>query len=505
MEPAKRIVVNTTAQDAKAVINTCLSLYTVRIVLQALGQDDYGIFNLIAGVIAMIGFITNAMVVTTQRYLSYYQGLGNANKMRRTFSNSVLLHLAGGIVVSLVLLVLMDYLCMDYLNIADDRRQTAKFVYLMSVGMLLVTILSAPFKALFIAHENIIYISVVEVIDAVLKLILALALLGLEFDKLKMYASIMMIICLVQFFAFMGYSVLCFQECRPSKFISDYSKECLKKFTSFATWTTFGMGATVCRQQGLAILINKFFNTIFNTSYGIATQIFGSLSFIVSSIVNAMSPQFIQAESRGDRRLMFHLAEQETKFIVVITSILFIPLIYEMPSILAAWLGDVPPYAVFFCRCIFIIFLIDQLTYGLHTAVQAIGYIRNYTLLMYTPKLLSLLLFWALLHMRHSLESVMYCYIAVEALGAFIRLPYMRHATGMNIKQFLSNALLPILPLTATVLVTTPILMHFWDNPYRFFLSIPISSILGCIVAWFTACTTSERKLIVGFIRKKSA
>lgn len=146
----------------------------------------------------MIGFITNALVITTQRHLSYYQGKEDHHKVQRMFANSIILHLLISLILCIVFLCLMDYLCMDYLNIEESRRETAKFVYLMSVCILFITFMSAPFKALFIAHENIIYISVVEVIDGILKLILALTLLHLDFDKLKVYACIMMFIVLFQ-------------------------------------------------------------------------------------------------------------------------------------------------------------------------------------------------------------------------------------------------------------------------------------------------------------------
>ena len=502
MEPAKRIVVNTIAQYSKSVINTCLSLYTVRLVLSALGQSDYGIFNLIAGIVAMIGFITNALVITTQRHLSYYQGKEDHHKVQRMFANSIILHLLISLILCIVFLCLMDYLCMDYLNIEESRRETAKFVYLMSVCILFITFMSAPFKALFIAHENIIYISVVEVIDGILKLILALTLLHLDFDKLKVYACIMMFIVLFQFVAFAIYAIFRFKECHLSKVFVDYDKGCMKELMGFATWTTYGMGAVICRQQGLAILVNKFFGTVYNASYGIANQIYGALSFIVTSIVNAMNPQIMKAEGQHERKQMFHLAEQESKFIVSVMALIFIPLIFEMDNVLHVWLGDVPVCAVFFSQCIFITFLIDQVTYGLHSAAQAIGQIRNYTLLMYTPKLLSLAVFWISLKTNGSIEQVMYWYIGIEALVAIMRLPYLHKTAGLNVKVFLYKVPLRLLPLITILIVLSYIQQYTWDSTYRFFFTIPIIVLIGAITAWFSTFTLSERNTLIHFVKK---
>ncbi len=503
MEPAKRIVVNTIAQYSKSVINTCLSLYTVRLVLSALGQSDYGIFNLIAGVVAMIGFITNALVITTQRHLSYYQGKEDENKVQQMFSNSILLHMAISIILCIVFLSLMDYLCMDYLNIEDSRRGTARFVYLMSVCMLFITFMSAPFKAIFIAHENIVYISIVEVLDAILKLILALTLLHLDFDKLKIYSCIMMFIILFQMIAFALYAIFRFKECRLSKTFVNFDRNCIKELMGFATWTTYGMGAVIFRQQGLAVLINKFFGTVYNASYGIANQIFGVLSFVVTSITNAMNPQIMRAEGRHQREQMIHLAEQESKFVTFTMSLIFIPLIFEMDGILRVWLEDVPPYTVFFNQCVLISVLIDQTTYGLHTANQAIGNIRNYSLIMYTPKVLAIAVFWALLYYGHSLKSVMYSYIAIEAIVAVIRVPYLKKKLGLDVTHYFRHVILRLLPLIATLVILSYLNRQFCDSSYRFLVSVPLTMFLGGIVAWYTTLTLSERSKFIGFFKKR--
>ncbi len=503
MAPEKRIVVNTIAQYSKSVINTCLSLYTVRIVLSALGQSDYGIFNLIAGVIAMLGFITNALVLTTQRHLSFYQGQGNSEKVQKIFSNSLLIHILISIGLSIIMLSMMDYLCMDYLNIEDSRRETAKFVYMMAVCVLFISFISAPFKSLFIAHENIVYISVIEVIDGILKLLLALALLQLNYDKLKVYSCIMMLIVLFQLFAFMIYAIIKYKECRLSHLFADYDKGCIKEITGFATWTTFGMGSVLCRQQGLAILINIFFGTVYNAAYGIANQIYGSLSFIITSITNAMNPQIMKAEGQQERDKMLSLACKESKFIVIIMALVFIPLIFEMDNVLKLWLKDVPAYTCFFCRCIFIAFLIDQMTQGQHSAVQAIGNIGTYTLLVYTPKLASIIVFGIILYYHGSLDIVMYIYIAIEGIVAYSRLVYLQKSIGYNIREYIDKVLLKLLPLFIILIVLSVIQEYIWDSTLRFLITIPIIVCFGGIVAWYITLTSNERKFLIQFIRRE--
>ena len=159
MEPQKRVIVNTGAQYTKAILNTLLSLYSTRLVLDALQVTDYGIYAVVGGVVAMLGFITNALLVTTQRYVSYYHGQGNSGYVKKIFSSSLFLHIVFAGVIALVLLLIKGWLFNDVLNIPSDRISTARQVYDVTIAMLVVTILIAPFKALFIARENIVYIS----------------------------------------------------------------------------------------------------------------------------------------------------------------------------------------------------------------------------------------------------------------------------------------------------------------------------------------------------------
>lgn len=502
MDPAKRVLINTVAQYSKALINMCLSLYTVRLVLLSLGETDFGISSLIAGVISMLGFITNALVITTQRHLSFYYGIGDKEKARQVFSNSFAIHFCVGICLVLIMLCLKDYFCIEFLNIADDRRTVAGYVYIFSTCILFITFITAPFKAIFIARENIIYISVVEILSSILKLILVLTLLSLDFDKLVIYSTIISSMAIFELLCYLTYSFLNFEECSPDMFIKDIDRFTIKELAGFASWTTYGMGVIIFRNQGVAILINKFFGTVLNASYGIAMQVYGVLSFISSSIVNAMNPQIMQAEGKGHRDKVFLLAGQESKFVSSMMAIIFIPIIFNMNDILLLWLKEIPPYTTFFCQCLLVTFIIDQTTYGLHSANQAIGKLRTYTLIMYMPKLMLPAVFWLLLYFHHPVESVMYVYIAVEALVALCRLPYMKHTAGLRVRQFAKNVFFKIIPLIL-LLASISFMSTYLNLQYGNLLKIPTLVIIGCLIAWRCTLTSSERHFILGMLKKR--
>ena len=240
MNPSKRIFVNTILQYARSIINTLLSLYTVRIVLNALGEDDYGVYTLVAGVVAMLGFVTNAMVITTQRHLSFYYGKKDVQKVRIYFSNSFLLHLCMAFFLVVVFVSLRGVLFSGYLEIAEERREIASWVYMMVIAMLVLTFISAPFKALFIAKENIWYITAVDVFDGILKFVLAITLLQLNVDKLLMYGVMMLIIMLVQFLAYSVYSVIRFSECQPTRIFKDVGKTYMLQLVNFWYGSSYG-------------------------------------------------------------------------------------------------------------------------------------------------------------------------------------------------------------------------------------------------------------------------
>ena len=304
MNPAKRIIVNTSVQYVKAVITTCLSLYSTRLILDALSINDFGIYSVIVGIVAMLGFITNALIVTTQRYLSVHMGKEDTAFMHKLFTNSLFIHLLFGILISLILISIEGLLFEHVLNIDDARKPTAEVVYVIAVIMLFISILTAPFKALFIAHENIIYIVSVEIADSIIKLLLAIGLAHVTFDKLLVYSWMMALIVCLNFLAFCIYGVLRFKECSILIRKRDIDMQHIRNLTGFAGWTTYGMACVAARNQGTGVVLNHFFGTVVNAAYGIAFQINGAIVFLVVSIQNAMNPQLMQAEGSGNHEKM---------------------------------------------------------------------------------------------------------------------------------------------------------------------------------------------------------
>lgn len=504
MEPTKRIIVNTIAQYAKAVINICLSLYSTRLILDALTISDFGIYAVVGGVVAMLGFITNALVITTQRYISFYHGQGDKACVRKMFINSLFMHIVLGGCIAMVLVLLKGWLFDGVLNIVPSRMEVAGKVYYITIFMLLTTILMAPFKALFIARENIVYISVVEVCDGIIKLILAISLAYIDADKLLVYAMMMAFIQVLNFLAFSIYAGWRFEECRLLIRRHDIDTAAIRQLAGFAGWTTYGAGALAARTQGTAVIINHFVGTIANAAYGIAAQVNYAIFFVSSSIVNAMNPQIMKAEGAGDRSRVLMLAGQQSKYSAVLLSIVSIPLLMVLPDILDIWLKEVPENTAMFSTFTLATCLVDQFTIGLNGVNQAQGKIGTYSLLMFTPKLINLPIAWLLLHEGFPLVSVMWSIIIIEAIVAIIRLPFIKYTAGLNITLYLRQTVLPVLPLIATLLFVSWGCNQLFHFRFAFLLTVVVSGLAGVLAAWQFTLSSNERQYIIQLIKEKT-
>ena len=396
MRSSTRLVVNTGAQYARTIINLVLSLYSTRLILHALGIADYGIFTLIAGVVSMLAFMTNAMVSTTQRFMSYHQTRSNLEVQQQIFGNSVIMHLIFSVLVLIILEIIGIFLFDGFLNIVPERVPAAKVVYQCAIAMILCSFITAPFKALLISHENLVYISIIDVLDGVLKVGVAFLLISIDHDKLILYGYLMIGIYLMNLVAFLVYDFKNYPECIVPK-LRNFNKTYLKSMSSFVGWQLYSTGCIIGRTQGTAIVLNKFFGTVVNAAFGIALQVSGAVNFVSSALLTAINPQIVKAEGAGDRKRMFELAEIASKFSFLLLATLVIPIIFMLPDILKLWLGEVPDWSVLFCKVILCTALIDQITLGLGTANTAIGNIKPYALVVNTIKILTVPFLWVLL------------------------------------------------------------------------------------------------------------
>jgi O-antigen/teichoic acid export membrane protein len=502
MTASQRVIVNTIAQYTRTIINVCLSLYSTRLILSILGQTDYGIYSVVAGVVAMLSFVTSALTTTTQRFLSFHHGKKDPDKIKLFFGNSLLLHIFIGSAIALILASIGKWVTHEFLNIDPARQTAALYVYISAVAMLLLTFINAPIRALFVARENIVYTSIIDVVDGVLRLVIAIILSHINCDQLITYSSLLVGISVINLLAFAIYAHRKYPEFHMPK-IKEFNKTYITDLSNFAGWTIYSAGCIIARNQGIAVVLNIVYGTIINSAYGIAQQVSGAVQFVSTSILQAMNPQIMKAEGAGERAKMLRLCEYESKYAFLLLSMVAIPLIAEMDTILQIWLNEVPKYAVMFCRFILIAALCDQITVGLTSANQAIGKIKTYSLIFYTLKLLVIFIGWICLRNGLPVVSIMWCYVIIEFATSLVRLPLMKKIADINIIEF-SRAVFAriIVPCISMSLVCYMLVMHT-NMQYRIILTVITSFSVGVITIWFTSLKKEEKTYIKTLISKK--
>lgn len=497
MTPTTRLIINTLAQNLRTIINICLSLYSTRLVMNILGQSDYGIYFLVAGIVSFLSYFTTAMVTSTQRHLSFSHGQKNASQTRQIFANSYIINCFMGALLLVIMLSLISWLFNGTtLNIAQDRYDEARWVYLIVLASVFLTFVTAPFKAVFIARENIVYISFVDVLDGILKVALVFGLYLCKSHRLVIYSCIISMVMLFNFLAFAIYAKLNYEECCLIPSFKLWNKRIQKRLINFTTWTAYASISIYLRNQGIAVLLNKAYGTIINTSFGIAGQILGSLAFLSSAILNAFTPQIIKSEGEGNRAHMLTLCLKACKYCYLLLALCSFPILFEMQSILAFWLGEVPPNAVLFCRIFLVSSLFDQLTTGLNVANQALGKIQNYTLIIYTTKLLAIPLTWLAISYDCKISIIMMAYLLIEILTAILRLPYISLTTGLYIRSFIKEVIQPIVVPTIIAIVVSYFLTLTTDYPLRFIMTASFSIITTIAAIWFFSFDKNEKNYI---------
>ena len=502
MEASKRIFVNSIAQYTRSILNMVLALVATRIILRTLGVDDYGIYSVVAGVVSLLTFITSALVVTTQRFLSVTQGENNIKKSKIVFNTSVVLHFFVGLGFVACLEILYLFLMNGFLNIPESRLFSAKLLYHAIVCVMFLTLITSPFRAVIVSHENIVYISIIEVADAVLKLLIAIALNFVSSDKLIVYGVLLIGIQVFNLFALFLFAYKRFPECILPTF-SLVNRGYLISLFSFAGWTMYNIGCNYGRTQGIAIALNKAFSTAINTAYGLGFQVSGALSALSQSIANAINPQLMKAEGAGNRQRMLRFAEIESKFSFYMMAALSVPTIFEIERLLEIWLGEVPEYAPLFCRMVIVASLCDMTTFGLGPANQAVGNIRNYTLLIFTTKLMTLPIVIVALLLHCPIYYVAVAYVVIELLGSLLRIPFLKKTAGLNVTQFWQKVFAKELVPLIVLVVTCALCIFFvkWNN--RFFITFFVSIILYIISIYFLGLCKDEKEFLSVFLKSK--
>jgi len=455
-----------------------VSLYTSRIVLNTLGVEDFGIYNVVGGVVTMFSFLNAAMSSATQRFLSFELGKENYKQLQKVFSMSLNIH----VLIASVIFVLAETIGLWFLNaklnIPAERMEAANWVYQFSILSFMVTVISVPYNAMIIAYERMNVYAYVSILEVVLKLIIVFMLQWFGYDKLKFYAilvfSISLLIRLV-------YGIYCNRNFKESRYVFSWDKSLYTTLMSYAGWNLWGNVAGVMFTQGINILLNIFFGPAINAARGIAYQIRGAVTGFVTNFQMAMNPQIIKSYASGNQNYMHQLIFQGAKYSFFLLLLLSLPILFETPLILKIWLKIVPDYTVIFTRLVLVNILIDCISGPLMTAAQASGKIKVYQSVVGGLLILILPISYLFLKLGYSPQVTLYVSISISIIALFSRLWILRPLVHLSILKFTQFVLVPIL-MVSLVAVIPPLLTTYFMNPgiLAFFIvsSISVLSVL---------------------------
>lgn len=374
-----RLMKNTILLYFRMVLMMCINLYTSRIVLHTLGVEDYGIYNVVGGVVVMFSFLTDSMTASTQRFLSVELGRDNKKGLHEVFITSLHVH----IVISLIIVVLGEtiglWFLMEKMVIPPERMAAAQWCYQLSIFTTVITILSYPYISAIIAHEKMKSFAYIAILDAIMKLLLVYLLLFFDYDRLILYALLYAGEKLLLRMLYNTYCLRNFEECRYRWF---FQKSLFVEMASFAGWKLWGNLSFVLYTQGLNILLNIFFGPVTNAARAAAHQAQTAVGKFASNIQTAINPQITKTYASGQLQEMHQLLFKGVRLIFCILLTICLPLIVEAPTVLGIWLVEVPEGSITFMRFMLVIILIQQ-SYGVMvTAVSATGNIKKYEICM---------------------------------------------------------------------------------------------------------------------------
>lgn len=501
MKNTTRILVNTLAQYLRTGANVVLSLYATRLILEALGSNQYGIYTLVGGIVSMLSFFTNALTTTTQRYLSYNSSQNNIKILKKYFLNSVVIHATFGSIILILLLIVQPLLFSGFLNIETQYISAAKWVFFAIAFMLFTAMLTSPYRAVLISRENIVFLSLIDICDGILKLLIGFGLFYFDENRLIWYAILMTGVSFFNLLTIGLYAIIKYPESRVFN-LHYLSKKKIKELTFFAGWTIYGTLCLFGRVQGVAIVLNKFFNTIINAAYGIALQINSALGAISGALQTAISPQLIKSEGADNRNKMLLISETGCKISFILLTIVGFPIIFNIDYVLKLWLGTVPEYCSFFCIILIISNLVDQLTVGFNNSMNAIGKIKSYNLIINTLKFCTTFILAFLLYTGIDLQIAFLAYLIIEIIGSGIRLILCHNATGLNIKSYLSGVLgrlfIPTLIIGLLYWFNGAFTTELWSKLLLFFLA----TFLYLGIIYWIGLNSNEKKLVKSLLKR---
>lgn len=494
----KRIAKNTLLLYVRTLFIMLVTLYTSRVVLNTLGVSDYGIYNVVGGVVAMFGFINASMSSATQRYITFALGKGDIADLRKIFSTALQIH----VLIAALIVVLGEtvglWFMYTQMQIPADRMNAAFWVLQCSIVSSVVMIISVPYNADIIAHERMSAFAYISIIEAVLRLAIVYLLLAFSYDKLILYAFLTLAVQLLIRFCYSSY---CNKHFPESKYRHVWDKFLFKEMTGFAGWGMFSSLSGILSGQGLNMLLNVFFGPVVNAARAVAVQVQNAILQFIGNFQMAINPQITKTYANGEMEDMHKLMFRSARFTFYLLFVVSLPVLFETNFILTVWLKTVPENTVIFLRIMICVSLLYPLSNPLIIANQATGQVRNFQFVSGLLLLFILPVSYICLSFGLPAYSVFVVHFIMEFTTLFYRLRLLRSSINIRFIDYFKNVFFRVVLVVAiSIIIPIAIYNYMGNTIIRFFL-ICIICILSVGLSAYTVGLSHNERL---FIKSKA-
>ena len=486
----------------RMLLTIIVGLYTSRVVLQTLGVNDYGIYNVVGGIVAMLAFLNSAMTAASQRFISFELGAQNLRKLKKVFCTSVTIHITIACIIFIIAETIGLWFINTQMNIAADRMTAANWVFQCSILTFMITIISVPYNACIVAHEHMKAFAYISIVEVGLKLAIVYLLLIFPADKLITYAILILFISLLIRIIYGMYCKRNFEEC-IYKF--SFDKKLFKEMFAFAGWSIIGNLGFSLKDQGANIVLNLFYGTAVNAARGVALQVNGIINSFSGNFTMALNPQITKQYATGNTQESIKLVYAGCRYSFYLLSIISIPVMVNLNYLLSLWLGTVPPYTTEFLFLALIAALINSMASPLVTAMQATGKIRNFQITICIIMLCELPLAYGTLYLGYKPYMAMIPTITVVTIGLFARFLLLKKLVeSYSIKYFIVHIFIRnILIAIGCILASFFINNFFSDKSFiSFILTSFITFLITCIGIYIFGVSSKEKIIINQYFGK---
>ena len=497
----KRIAKNTLLLYFRMLFMMAVSLFTSRVILNTLGVEDYGINNVVGGVVAMFSVLSGSMSSSISRFITFELGKGDKNRLKTVFSTGINIQLGMSLIILLVAEAVGVWFLNYKMNIPEERMYAANWVFQCSILTFILGLLSVPYNAAIIAHEKMSAFAYISIIEVTLKLIIVYLLTISPYDRLITYSILFMLVGVLIRLIYGYYCNRHFEECT---YHLVYDKAILKSMTSFAGWNFLGNGAYMLNTQGVNILMNMYFGVAVNAARGVATQVDAALKQFVNNFTTAVNPQITKSYAQGDLSNMHKLVCRSAKFSAFLMMFFAVPIILETDTILSLWLKNPPAYASVFLKWIIISSFMDTvLANSLVTSMFATGDIKKYQIIVTTVGCLVFPLSWLAFQLGFEPQVGYMLYFVIYSILLFVRLYLLRDMVKLPIMMYVREVLFKVTTVMAISFVIPSILLFVIDEDLLRLVAVALLSMtVTTVTTYLIGLNDGEKKYIIGLLEK---